>query len=111
MEMAFPIIDSLRRSSPLCLLAYFLCSILSGVLLVEPVEFSLHRVQPVIASHQRVYLQSTSDASVEIPVAKERRREAYNKQAGSLKLRMSQNIPNVYRFRLTFFGKWLKNFG
>jgi hypothetical protein len=71
------------------LLACFLCSILSGDLLVEPGEFSLHRVQPGIASHQLVYVQSTSDASVEIPVAKERRREAYNKQAGSLNMRMS----------------------
>jgi hypothetical protein len=71
------------------LLASFLCSILSGDVLVEPGEFSLHRVQPVIASHQLVYVQSTSDASVEIPVAKERRREAYNKQAGSLNMRMS----------------------
>ncbi len=50
------VIDSLRRSSPLCLLASFLCSFLDGDLLVGPGEFSLHRVQPVIESHQLVYL-------------------------------------------------------
>ncbi len=91
--------DFLRRSSPLCLLACFLCSILSGDLLIEPGAFSLHRVQPVIESHQRVYLQSTSDASVEIPVAKESGEEC-NKQAGSLNVRMNpataaKNIGHV----------------
>jgi len=43
-------------------------------------------VQPVIEAHQPVYLQSTSDASVELLMVKERRREEYNKQVGSLKL-------------------------
>jgi len=101
----------MRRSSPLCLLASFLCSFLDGDLLVGPGEFSLHRVQPVIESHQLVYLQSTSDATVEIPIAKERRREAYNKQAGSLKLRMSpfrlSETPKAKRTRQRHATKFL----
>jgi len=71
----------------------FLASLLAGFL---PLPLSrwqsagrarrvpLHQVQRVIESYQLFYLQSTSDTSVEIPMAKERRREAYNKQAGSL---------------------------
>jgi hypothetical protein len=48
-------------------------------LLIVPGEFNLHWVRLVIESHQLVYLQSTSDTSVEILIAKERRRKEYNK--------------------------------
>jgi hypothetical protein len=103
------VIDSIRRSSPLFWLACFLCSILSGDLLVEPGEFSLHQVQPVIEAHQPVYVQSTSGASVEIPMAKERRREAYNKQAGLLKLAESPKKDHLLAQKLTTPPSFFQN--
>jgi hypothetical protein len=49
-----------------------LCCLLDADLLVEP-GASPSSIQPGIEIHQLVYTPNTSDASVEIPRAKERR--------------------------------------